>query len=80
MVMTSASGVKMPEFKSCLVPLLVIGPWARSSFLISKMGRAVELSSVVLRVLVVNHVRCLAKCLVPRRHSAGMRVPGRGGS
>lgn len=57
MVMMSASGVKMPEFKSCLDPLLAIGPQARSSFLISKMGMAVELSSVVLRVLVINHVR-----------------------
>lgn len=70
----------MPEFKYCLDSLLVIGPQARSSFLISKMGMTVELSSVVLRVLVVNHVRYLAKCLVHRRHSVGMRVPRREGS
>ena len=58
-VMNSASEVKIPEFKSCLDFLLVIGPHAsnpKSKFLISKMG-IIESTSAVLSTLVITHVR-----------------------
>ena len=68
-VMTLAFEVKIPEFKSCLDFLLVIGPHAgnpKSKFLTSKM-RIIESTSAVLSTFVITHVKYLGKGLVPRK-------------
>lgn len=69
--MTSASEVKIPEFKSCLDFLLAVGPHAsnpRSKFLTSKVG-VIESTFAVLSTLVITHVKCLAKGSVPGKAS-----------